>query len=239
MYPDVIDLNDFYDTQLGHVARQLIGRRISEIWPDIKGLRLLGVGYPTPYLGWFRGEAERVIAVMPAAQGVIHWPREAPGLSALADEHDLPLPDESIDRVVLVHALENTEHAGGLLREVWRVLTAEGRLLLIVPNRRGLWTRFEHTPFGQGRPFTGRQINRVLQDSMFSPLRKSSALFVPPSKRNFVLRFSSSIERAGGRWWRNFGGVRLVEASKQIYGLNPSAPAQRVRRRAPVPSPGG
>ncbi len=239
MYPDVIDLNDFYDTQLGRVARRLIGQEINEIWPDIKGLRLLGIGYPTPYLGWFRGEAERVIAIMPAAQGVIHWPREAPGLSALADEHELPLPDESIDRVVLVHALENTEHAGSLLREVWRVLTAEGRLLLIVPNRRGLWTRFEHTPFGQGRPFTGRQINRVLQDSMFSPLRKSAALFVLPSKRNFILRFSSSIERAGGRWWRNFGGVRLVEASKQIYGLSPLVPARRVRRRAPVPVPGG
>ncbi len=238
MYPDVIDLNDFYETRLGHVARQLIGREISEIWPNIKGQTLLGVGYPTPYMGWFRGEAERVIAVMPAAQGVFHWPREAPGLAALADEHDLPLPDESIDRVILVHALENTDYVGSLLREVWRVMTAEGRLLLIVPNRRGLWARFERTPFGQGRPFTGQQINRVLQDSMFSPVRKSAALFVPPSARNFVLRFSSSFERAGSRWWRNFGGVRLVEASKQIYGLNPSIPARRVRKRAPVASPG-
>ncbi|NQV22066.1 MAG: methyltransferase domain-containing protein [Rhodospirillales bacterium] len=238
MYPDVIDLNDFYESRLGRVARQHIGREIGEIWPNVKGLRVLGIGYPTPYLGGFRGQAERAIAVMPAAQGVIRWPSEGPALAALADEHELPLPDQSVDRVILVHALENTDHAGALLREVWRVMTAEGRLLLVVPNRRGLWARFERTPFGQGRPFSGRQINMVLQDSMFSPLRKSAALFMPPSERKFILRFAGSLERAGGRWWRNFGGVRLIEASKQIYGLSAAAPARRFRRRAPVPSAG-
>lgn len=237
MYPDVIDLNDFYDSRLGRSTGQMLKRHIAEIWPEAKGLRLLGLGFASPYLERFRGEAERVIALMPAAQGVIRWPRHGPALAALADEHDLPLPDACIDRVILVHALENTEHAGALLREVWRVMTAEGKLLIVVPNRRGLWARSGRTPFGHGRPFTVRQINRLLQESMFSPLRKRAALFMPPSERNFLLRFAQPIERIGSRWWRNFGGVTLVEASKQIYGLNSLTAVRRRRRRTVVPTP--
>jgi SAM-dependent methyltransferase len=237
MYPDVIDLNDFYDSQLGNAICQIVARHMSEIWPDVKGLRLVGVGFAAPYLEQFRGQADRVIAIMPAAQGVIRWPRHGPALATLADEYELPLPDESIDRVVLIHTLENTEHAGALLREIWRVMTADGRLLIVVPNRRGLWARSERTPFGHGRPFTGRQINRLLQDCMFSPLRKRAALFMPPSQLNFLLRFALQIERWGGRWWRNFGGVRLVEASKQIYRLNTIKSARRVRRRVMLPVP--
>jgi len=237
MYPDVIDLNDFYDSELGRTTCQLVTRHMSKIWPDVKGMRLMGVGFAAPYLEPFRGQAEQVIAVMPAAQGVIRWPRHGPALATLADEHELPLADESIDRVILIHTLENTDHAGALLREAWRVMTAGGRLLIVVPNRRGLWSRSEGTPFGHGRPFTGRQINRLLQGSMFSPLRKRAALFMPPSQRNFLLRFAVPFERIGGRWWRNFGGVRLVEASKQIYGLNTTPTAKRSRRRTVVPAP--
>lgn len=236
MYPDVIALSDFYDSPLGRSTGQMVARHIHEIWPEMKGLRLLGLGFAPPYLEPFRSQAERVMAVMPAAQGVIRWPRHGPALAALADEQELPLPDASIDRVILVHALENTEHAGAFLREVWRIMTDEGRLLIVVPNRRGVWARSERTPFGHGRPFTGRQINRLLQDSMFSPLRKRAALFMPPGKRNVFLRLAAPIEQIGGRWWGNFGGVILVEASKQIYGLNTVVPARRLRRRVVVSS---
>ena len=237
MYPDVIDLNDFYESDLGRATSQMVFGQMSEIWPDIKKLRLVGIGFATPYLAQFRGQAERVIAVMPAAQGVIRWPRQGPAMATLADEHELPLPDESIDRVVLIHALENTDQADALLREVWRIMTANGRLLIVVPNRRGLWSRSERTPFGHGRPFTGRQINRLLQGSMFLPLRKRAALFMPPSEKHFLLRFAAPFERIGSRWWRNFGGVRLIEASKQIYGLNTPIPVRRIQRRVVVPAP--
>ena len=44
----------------------------------------------------------------------------------------------SIDRVVLVHALEETESPDDLIEEVGRVLSPGGRMILVVPNRRGL-----------------------------------------------------------------------------------------------------
>src|SRR5205085_908936 len=90
---DVIDLRDFYSQRLGIVARRLINRGIHARWPDVQGQRVLGVGYPTPYLGLFREGCERCIAFMPAAQGVLKWPTARPTLAALVNEFSLPLPD--------------------------------------------------------------------------------------------------------------------------------------------------
>src|SRR5438067_1049413 len=66
---DVIDLRDFYSQRLGIVARQLINRGIRARWPDAAGQRVLGLGYPTPYLGLFREDSERCLAFMPADRG--------------------------------------------------------------------------------------------------------------------------------------------------------------------------
>src|SRR5256886_2821745 len=138
---DVVDLRNFYAQRLGVVARRFVGRGIRKRLADTRGMRVLGVGYPTPYLGLFREEAERCLAFMPAAQGVLKWPTARPTLAALVDEFELPLTDAAVDRILLVHALEMALEPGALLRESWRVLAAGGRLLAVVPNRRGLWAR--------------------------------------------------------------------------------------------------
>ena len=85
MWIDAIDLRDFYATTLGRVARRAVRGRVRDFWPDTRGMRVLGIGYATPYLIPFRGEAERVTAAMPAAQGVLAWPGEGAGLSTLCD----------------------------------------------------------------------------------------------------------------------------------------------------------
>src|SRR6516164_9607290 len=132
---DVVDLRNFYAQRLGVVARRFVGRGIRTHWGDTSGQRVLGIGYATPYLGLFREEAERCLALMPAGQGVVKWPTSRPALSALVDENELPLADSAIDRVMLVHALEMTNDPGALLREVWRGLASGGRVLGVVPKR--------------------------------------------------------------------------------------------------------
>ncbi len=164
MWMDAVDLRDFYTDSLGRVTRRMINRRIREIWPDTSAMKVLGIGFPTPYLSAFRSQAERVLAAMPAAQGVLHWPLGEPGLTSLIDECDLPFADMSMDRVIMVHALECAENVRPMMREAWRVLADGGRLMVIVPNRRGLWSRMERTPFGHGRPYSPTQLSRVLRD---------------------------------------------------------------------------
>lgn len=240
MRPHVSDLNGFYDDRLGQVARRMIRRRVREIWPDVRGLAVLGLGFATPYLRPFRDEAERVLAFMPAGQGVLHWPEDAPGQVALVDETELPLADVSVDRVLLVHALENSEELRALLREVWRVMASGGRLLVVVPNRRGIWARFERTPFGHGYPFSPPQLARLLRENLFSPLRSSAALYVPPTDWRMMLRAAPAWEQLGDRFGQAIAGVLVVEAVKEIYAVTPSAVARRAKRKLrPVVVSGG
>ncbi|WP_038013404.1 class I SAM-dependent methyltransferase [Terasakiella pusilla] len=230
MWMDVVDLRDFYSTPLGGMARRMIRRRIRTLWPDCKGMKVLGLGYATPYLGLFKSDAERTLAFMPSPQGVLHWPNESRSLTTLVDETDLPLPDLSVDRVLIVHAVECAEQLRNMLREVWRVLSGSGRVLIVVPNRSGVWARMERTPFGMGRPYSPRQLNSLLRDNMFTPLHVDQALFVPPSKSRMIMGSAPAWEKIGHRFFPGFAGVWLVEATKQIYAANPEATVKSKHR---------
>ena len=240
---DVVDLRNFYGQRLGAVARHFINRGIRRRWKDARGQRVLGLGYATPYLGLFREEAERTLAFMPAAQGVLKWPTAKPALSALVDDLELPLPDAAVDRVLLVHSLEMSHDPTALLREVWRVMASGGQLLAVVPNRRGLWARMDTTPFGHGHPYSRSQIMNLMREAWFTPTDWSEALYVPPIHYGWFLRSAVAWERTGTNVSSPFAGVHIVEATKQVYR---AIPAKRARRRlVPVlkpvlaPSPGG
>jgi SAM-dependent methyltransferase len=229
---DVVDLREFYSRRLGIVARQMINRGIRERWPNAEGQRVLGIGYPTPYLGLFREDAERCIAFMPAAQGVLKWPTGRPALASLVDEFSLPLPDAAVDRILLVHALEMSDDPAALLREVWRVLSPSGRVMAVIPNRRGVWTRSDNTPFGHGRPYSRSQITDLLRQTWFTPTGWGEALFMPPYAGRWVLKSAQMWERAGAALALPFAGVHIVEATKQVYR---AIPAKRERARL-IPS---
>lgn len=236
MSTDVVDLRDFYESSLGQLARRMIRRRLREMWPDVRGQSLLGLGYAVPYLRTFQGEAERVLAMMPAPQGVMHWPTDALNATALAEESDLPLTNGSIDRVLLVHGIEHAEELRSFLREIWRVMAGGGRLIIVAPNRRGIWARFDRTPFGHGHPYTVAQLSRLLRDNLFTPLATRTALFTPPHASRLWLTSAGAWERIGERWFDRFAGVVIVEAAKQLYA--PTAIPKRIRRLRPVPIPG-
>ena len=239
MHLDVSDLKGFYDLRLGQIARRLVRKRIRELWPAVRGQSVLGLGYATPYLRPFQDEAERVLAFMPAQQGVIAWPQESGCLTALVDETELPIPDSSVDRVILAHVLETSESLRPLLRQVWRVLTGNGRLIVIAPNRLSLWAQFEMTPFGHGTPFSRAQLHRLLTDSMFTPLTVANCLYFPPFGTRQLVRDGMRWEAIGERVWPRFSGVLVAEATKQVYALAPEGgQRQRVRAR-PILIPGG
>jgi SAM-dependent methyltransferase len=229
MWSDIIDLRDFYETPLGRLAGRLVSRCLRLIWPSVAGQRVVGIGYAIPYLEGFQEDAERTLAVMPAGQGVVHWPAGAPARVALADENSLPLPDRSVDRLLLAHCLEGTAEVRLVLRECWRVLADGGRLVVIVTNRRGIWSRAEHVPFAQGRPFSTGQLTRLLRDSMFAPTQSAGALFMPPVWWRLFRSWAVSLEELGARWFPTFAGVVVMEAEKQIYAAPPiPAGARRV-----------
>jgi SAM-dependent methyltransferase len=216
---DVVDLKEFYQSPIGQTARRMIAHRIMARWGKLSGANVLGLGYAVPYLEAWRGGAERLIAFMPARQGVMHWPSGRPSSAALVDEVDLPLDDGSMDLVLVIHGLELTDHLPDMLSEIWRILSPQGRALFVVPNRRGMWARFDTTPFGHGRPFSRQQLSRILRDAQFTPSSWAHALFMPPINRRPVHRSAVALERAGLWVSPGFSGVIMVEAIKQVYAI--------------------
>jgi SAM-dependent methyltransferase len=227
MQPGSKDLQSFYEEPIGQVARRAIFRRVRQAWPEMRGLRLLGYGYALPYLRPFVPEAERVAAYIPAQLEI-----ETADLRfvSIGEEDAWPFVDSLFDRILVVHGLECAESVRQLLRQIWRVLAPEGRIVCVVPNRLSLWSQIEHSPFATGRPYSRSQIERLLRESMFEPDGWDSALYFPPfSSRRFV-RSGAAWERIGKRCWPRLAGVHIVEATKSLYAL--AAPEKvRVRKR--------
>lgn len=229
MAVDVVDLRSFYASPLGQVARRLVGRAIGRLWPTAQGLRVLAIGYGTPYLAGVARQAERAAALMPAAQGVLNWPSAMLSATALVEPTMLPLPDACFDRVLAVHALETSDSPAEVVAEIGRVLTASGRVMIVTPNRRGLWARMDNTPFGHGQPFSRSQLNALLRQAQFSPEGWMEALYVPPLQGRLFLRSAVAWERMGAGLSLPFAGVHVVEAAKQFYRPVAVRAARRAR----------
>jgi SAM-dependent methyltransferase len=238
-WPDIVELRTFYRTMLGQTAARQISKTIKTLWPIVKEERILGLGYTTPYLRTFRkkydGRNNISLAAMPAQMGVIHWPKHSLNRTMLCNEAEIPLPDASVDRVILAHALEFTDQAHPMLEELWRILTPGGRLLIIVPHRMRIWARVERSPFARGRPFTTTQLHQLLREALFVPTRDKTALYFPPTQSPTFLNLAPAIEHFGKRFLPTAGGVLLVEAEKQLYALRSEKQKARKRSRLYVP----
>ncbi len=219
----------FYATAQGAVTLRLVRQRLAELWPDLTGQAVLGLGHAGPYLRVWRDSAARCIAATPAPALPGIWPGDGPSLSCWVEESALPFPGQCIDRILLVHGLENAENARRMLREVWRVLRDDGRLLVVAPNRVGLWAHVDSTPFGQGQPYSPGQIGRLLAASLFRVERRDRVLYMPPVSHRFVLRTARLWEQAGRRLVPQLAGLTITEAVKDVYAALPLAAIARRR----------
>jgi SAM-dependent methyltransferase len=233
MHLDVVELRRFYyRTQLGRAAQRALRDAIRKMWPDITGETLLGFGFAAPFLRPFRDEASRTLCFMPAQQGVCRWPAEGPNISALVEETHWPLPVGFVDRMIVAHGLETCERPGALLEEIHRVLAPGGRVIVIVPNRSGMWARSDATPFGYGRPYSVDQLESALAAHDFEPERHAAALWGPPSHKRFWLKTQRMWEGLGLRLGASrVAGAALVEATKTVYAM---PRGKRNRARSPI-----
>lgn len=233
MRVDVLALQRFYASPLGGAARRAIARRLSALWPNADGFDVLGLGYPAPYLDRFLLKARRVVAMMPGEQGAEPWPPGCASHTVLAEDTRLPFVDAVFDRVLIVHALEETNAVHALLREVWRVMAPEGRLVVIAANRWSLWAQSGSTPFGHGRPYSRTQLALLLSDAMFEPVASARALYALPFASGPAIRAADAFERVGEVLWPALGGLVLMEAVKRLYATTARSEGRVLLAKAP------
>jgi SAM-dependent methyltransferase len=224
MHQDVCALRDFYyTTSLGRAAQKAMRDQVQALWPQTAGLNVAGFGFAAPLLRPFLADAQRVSALMPAQQGVMHWPADGPNCSVLVQETSWPVASESLDRLVVLHGLETSERPAALLQEAARVLRAGAEAIFILPNRSGMWARQEGTPFALGRPYTRGQIDQLLGEHGFAVMGHRAALFFPPRDSQQWLRWAMTLERLGQRLTQGHaGGVLIVRAERVADAPRPS-----------------
>ncbi len=237
---DVVELREFYASPLGNATRRLISAKLKPKVTSAGEASVLGLGFASPYLEQIFPEAARSLSLMMARQGVIQWPAEGPVKSALVDEFDLPLLESTVDLALVIHGLELTDSPIEMLQEIWRVMAPQARLLLVVPNRRGLWASFDSSPFGYGQPFSRGQLAGLLREAQFSALSWNYALSLPPISKKPILSAAPVFERIGDWLMPRVSGVIIVEAVKQVYAFSSGKRTRRVMPRfrpALLPAP--
>lgn len=223
-------LEQFYASRLGLAARDMASRRLTTLWPDLAGQNVLGYGYTWPYLLPYEAGTNRLVLAMPEGQGAIAHEGKRGVAAVLTQGRALPFSDSSFDRILAVHAMEEAETTAATLAELYRVLSPEGRIVIICANRSGMWARADSLPFGAGRPYSRRQLKAALQHAKFTPTVGANALYIPPVRacaRPSVLR---GAERFGETVWPRFSGLVLVEAIKRLYAPSDIGHKQKVAR---------
>ena len=163
------------------------------------------------------------------------------GAALAADPLQLPLASQSLDLIVLPHALESHLDAHHVLREAERVLRPEGQVVISGFNSLSLW--------GLRRMFGGRRAASPWDARFIGLLRLKEWLqllgfelnggrfgcYAPPFAQARWLERFAFMEKAGARWWPILGGVYVVRAVKRVHGMRVITPAwrkERARRRA-------
>ena len=135
------------------MANQYILRAIAEVWPPANGRKRLldlscGGGRTSKLL---REKGYAVVATDHAAPPDLG--EEIARVAGVNLNHFLPFKDKSFDAVNLVEVIEHIENQPQLIREIGRVLKADGEVVITTPNVLNIVSRlrFLFTGFVRGR----------------------------------------------------------------------------------------
>ncbi len=175
-----------------------------------------------------------------------HRPGEPPAVRMAAQVRvrleELPFASQSIDLLVLPHALEFADDPHRVLREVERVLIPEGQVVISGFNPMSLWGlrqvvgRSFDAPFLplEGQFLALPRLKDWLKLLGFEVHRGHFGCYRPPfSADRWQARFGF-MERAGERWWSFCGAIYMVHAIKRVQGIRLIGPPWKDRKRVPV-----
>ena len=164
---------------------------------------------------------------------LVDW-RPLPAAQALSDTHALAIATGSVDAVLLPHTLELAPSPHALLREVDRILRADGRVVVLSFNPNGLWglrqiASSRGYPPGHRRPMLESRLGDWLKLLSFDIDQRRRYCHTLPLER--VRRFATfPREDWASRWMPLLGGGYMLSAQKRVHPMTPIKPLWRRRR---------
>ncbi len=155
----------------------------------------------------------------------------------LAQFEELPFATQSIDLIVLPHALELSPDPHHLLREAERVLVPEGKLIVSCFNPYSLWGARQFAGRALGKPFLPRagqfislpRVKDWLKLLDFEVEGGKFGCYRPACRAQSWLDRTRFLDAAGDRWWPVLGAVYLLQAVKRVRGMRLIGPAWKTR----------
>ena len=163
-----------------------------------------------------------------------------PDVGLLSAPDCLPLANDSMDAVVLHHALEFSDSPHSLLREAHRVLAPQGHIIILGFNPLSLFGVaarvagfFPDRLWTQAHSISTRRLGDWL-DLLGAEVQAVHHCFsVPPFGGERLFRFMSRCDDVSTRYKLPVGGVYAIHARKTVSTLTP----MRIRWRRPVAAP--
>ena len=137
----------------------------------------------------------------------------------------LPIESASTDLILLPHTLEFNLNPHQILRETYRVLVPEGRVVICGFNPYSFWgVRRLFNSGINNFPWDGNFISLPrLKDWLtlldFEMTAGRLCFYVPPFNQEKWLRRFNFMEAAGDRWWPIYGGIYFLQAIKRVHGM--------------------
>lgn len=224
------DLQAWWESPLGQAFLDEQKRLLDVQLQDLFGFYLIQMGVdPSQDLTQSSRIGHRINLWLPGsgqATGFVPTTTGTSRLSPLVTElHQLPLPDESVDLVVLHHLLDFSQRPHQILREVQRVLIPRGQVIVIGFNPRSFWGLLGRVlSLFRSRPLWRRQnlpMHRLKDWCHLLDLELVSfqrGFYQPPIQHKGLLKGMKCLNAWGAKFNVPGGGFYLIQACKQVTG---------------------
>jgi SAM-dependent methyltransferase len=219
-------LHGWYESPLGQYLLEKERAYLDDVTPDIFGFHAVQLGLP----GYDLLRENRITHRMRVA--------DLGDPDVYAKPHELPFATQSIDLVLMHHALEFAGEPHAILREVDRVMMPEGRLIIVGFNPWSLWGLKSALGFSRHEyPWNGHFLSLLrVKDWLallgFEVSAGRLIAYTPPFESDKWRGRFGFMEPAGDRWWAVGGAVYLLQAIKRVRGMRLIMPAWQEQKVA-------
>ena len=214
----MVNIDDWYLSETGQYLLKELGEKISPILSTTFGYYSLQIGCT--------GSAAQLQDSC-RVKHLVTLDDRGCGAEIRATPSMLPIATDSVDLVILMHHLSNTDEPHAVLREAFRILIPEGKLIIIDFNPVSLWGLrhflqgwLEYVPFN-GHFYTAKRIDDWMRLLGFDQLGHHRIGYLPPIQKTSVTRHLSWLEKGTRKWLPLLGALNLLVYSKSISPLTP------------------
>ncbi|MDG2141586.1 MAG: class I SAM-dependent methyltransferase [Gammaproteobacteria bacterium] len=211
-------LSDWYSSSMGLKVFNAEKRKVQQIIAGLVGFNALQLGLDNNF---------QLIDMSSAANKIMFCPNWRDGnKTPVANIEELPLATESIDIIVIYHALDFTPDSHKLLREATRVLKSGGSLIIVGFNPLSLWGLVRSMTRKREIPWSGRFIPLKRLSEWLSLLTLcvdfvDHAVHFLPFSYERLLRRADKFEQIGSNLKSPFGASYIVHCVKHTVPITP------------------